>query len=76
MEEHGVQVLDSSTANRGIVPLDVALASADDEVTRCNAETGERALLYVELTRAKRSALITAYGESSPYLNATAIVVP
>jgi superfamily I DNA/RNA helicase len=55
-------------ANRGIVPLDFAVASADDEVTKRNAETGERALLYVALTRAKKSALITAYGEASSYL--------
>jgi superfamily I DNA/RNA helicase len=47
-------------ANRGIVPLDVALASGDDAVTQRNIETGERALLYVALTRAKRSALVTA----------------
>jgi superfamily I DNA/RNA helicase len=57
-------------ANREIVPLDTAVASADDDVTQRNVETGERALLYVALTRAKRSALITAYGEPSPYFAA------
>jgi superfamily I DNA/RNA helicase len=62
-------------ANRGIVPLDIALASGDDAVTQRNIETGERALLYVALTRAKSSALITAYGEVSPYLSATAATV-
>jgi superfamily I DNA/RNA helicase len=61
-----------ASANRGIVPLDLALAAGDDAITQRNLETGERALLYVALTRAKRSALITAYGESSPYLSATA----
>jgi superfamily I DNA/RNA helicase len=55
-------------ANQGIVPLNYALAAADDGVTQRNFETGERALLYVALTRAKRSALVTAYGEPSPYL--------
>lgn len=55
-------------ANKGIVPLDAALASADDQVTERHLETGECALLYVALTRAKRSALITASGEVSPYL--------
>src|SRR5262249_45635651 len=45
-------------ANKGIVPLDVALASSDDQITQRNLETGERALLYVALTRAKKSALI------------------
>ena len=57
-------------ANRGIVPLDMALAAGDDAITQRNLETGERALLYVALTRAKRSALVTAYGEASPYLAA------
>jgi superfamily I DNA/RNA helicase len=55
-------------ANRGIVPLDMALATGDDAISQRNLETGERALLYVALTRPKRSALITAYGEASPYL--------
>jgi superfamily I DNA/RNA helicase len=55
-------------ANKGIVPLDAALASADDQVTARHLETGERALLYVALTRAKQSALITAWGDVSPYL--------
>jgi superfamily I DNA/RNA helicase len=55
-------------ANKGIVPLDAALASADDQVTARHLETGERALLDVALTRAKKSALITASGEVSPYL--------
>ena len=55
-------------ANDGIVPLSHALASADDEVSQRNVETGERALLYVALTRAKKSASISAYGVPSPYL--------
>lgn len=57
-----------ASANRGIVPLDAALASGDDAITQRNLETGERALLYVGLTRARKSALITAYGDASPYL--------
>jgi superfamily I DNA/RNA helicase len=59
-----------AAANDGVVPLSYALADADDEITQRNMETGERALLYVALTRAKRSALITGYGELSPYLRA------
>jgi superfamily I DNA/RNA helicase len=55
-------------ANKGIVPLDAALASADDQITERHLETAERALLYVATTRAKKSALITASGEVSPYL--------
>ena len=64
-----------AAANRGIVPLDQALASGDDAITQRNLETGERALLYVALTHARRSALITAYGEPSPYLAAAATTV-
>ncbi len=54
--------------NKGIVPLEYALDSADDAVAQRNIETGERALLYVALTRAKKSASITAYGDASPYI--------
>jgi superfamily I DNA/RNA helicase len=42
-------------ANRGVIPLDRALSKADDAVAQRNSETAERALLYVALTRAKRS---------------------
>ena len=57
-------------ANSGIIPLDHALRKADDAITERNSETAERALLYVALTRARRSALITAYGQASPYVSA------
>src|SRR5262249_52979289 len=36
--------------NKGVVPLDAALRSADDQITERNLETGERSLLYVALT--------------------------
>ena len=54
------------------MPLDKALEDADDGVSQRNIEAGERALLYVALTRARKSAMVTAYGEVSPYLTATA----
>lgn len=56
------------SANRGVVPLDQAIRDGEDAVARRNAETAERALLYVALTRAKKSASITASGEISPFL--------
>lgn len=56
-------------ANRGAVPLDQAIRDVEDAVARRNAETGERALLYVALTRSKKSATVTAYGEMSPFLS-------
>jgi superfamily I DNA/RNA helicase len=55
-------------ANRGLVPLDRATRDGEDAVARRNAETAERALLYVALTRAKKSAAITGFGEISPFL--------
>jgi superfamily I DNA/RNA helicase len=55
-------------ANKGILPLEAAVDDAEDAVARRNAETGERSLLYVALTRARRSAAITGYGIVSPFL--------
>jgi superfamily I DNA/RNA helicase len=55
-------------ANKGILPLNAAVTGAEDEVVRRDAETGERSLLYVGITRARRSATITAYGELTPLL--------
>jgi superfamily I DNA/RNA helicase len=55
-------------ANDGVLPLSFALAEADDQITQRDAETAERALLYVAVTRAKRSVLITGYGKLSPFL--------
>ena len=55
-------------ANAAIVPLEVALASADDQTSGTPCRDRRAGVLYVALTRAKKSALITAYGEVSPYL--------
>jgi UvrD-like helicase C-terminal domain/UvrD/REP helicase N-terminal domain len=56
------------SANRGVIPLDQAIRAGEDAVAKRNAETGERALLYVALTRSKKSATVTGYGEMSPFL--------
>ena len=56
------------SANSGVIPLDRAVREAEDELARSRAETSERSLLYVALTRAKRSALVTGFGELSPFL--------
>jgi superfamily I DNA/RNA helicase len=56
-------------ANKGILPLEAVVDDAEDAVARRNAETGERSLLYVALTRARRSATITGYGPASPFLS-------
>ena len=55
-------------ANEGILPLDAVINDAADGVARRDAETGERSLIYVALTRARRSACITGYGEFTPFV--------
>lgn len=54
--------------SEGIVPHRKALHGAGDEVDRERALKQERSLLYVAVTRAKRSVLITAHGTPSPWL--------
>ena len=52
----------------GTVPLDKALADAEDEATREQIRNRERSLLYVSVTRAKREVLVTCHDEPSPWL--------
>ena len=57
-----------AAVNKGVVPLEQAIEGGDDAVAKRNAETIERSLLYVALTRSKKTASITGYGEASPFL--------
>lgn len=57
-----------ASAIAGVIPLEKAMKVGDDPVARRNSETAERSLLYVALTRARKSALVTGYGEMSPYV--------
>jgi superfamily I DNA/RNA helicase len=52
----------------GTVPLDKALADAEDEATREQIRKRERSLLYVSVTRAKREVIVTAHDTPSPWL--------
>jgi superfamily I DNA/RNA helicase len=54
--------------NDGVVPLQIAIVSSADEAVREEAETRERALFYVTVTRARNEALITSNGRPSPLL--------
>ncbi|MDO9100631.1 MAG: 3'-5' exonuclease [Caldisericota bacterium] len=47
------------SANKGVIPLDAALAESEDGVAKRNVDTSERSLLYAALTRAKRSAVFS-----------------
>ena len=55
-----------AAVNKGVVPLEQAIEGGDDAVAKRNAETVERSLLYVALTRSKKTATVTGYGEKTP----------
>jgi superfamily I DNA/RNA helicase len=57
-----------AAANKGIIPLEAAVGDTEDAAATRNAETSERSLLYVALTRARRSATVTGYGMISPFI--------
>jgi hypothetical protein len=57
-----------ASANEGVIPLARALDTGGDEAARKDAETSERALLYVALTRARKSVVVTAWGTRSQIL--------
>ena len=57
-----------ASVNRNLVPLPAAIRNVGDEAAREFAETGERALLYVAATRAKKELLILSYGRRSRFL--------
>lgn len=54
--------------NKGVVPLEIRGTANSDEAEAAENETKERALLYVAVTRAKRSVLITSHGQKSPFI--------
>lgn len=56
--------------NKGVVPLPAAIAGSD-ETTRAENEKGERALLYVAVTRARKKVIVTAVRPGSRLLSAT-----
>ncbi|MFC1836131.1 UvrD-helicase domain-containing protein [Thermodesulfobacteriota bacterium] len=57
-----------TAVNDGIVPYSKAVASTSDAAVRKESETRERALLYVSATRAKKEAVVTSFGQPSPFL--------
>ncbi|MDE0053391.1 MAG: AAA family ATPase [Bryobacterales bacterium] len=57
-----------ASVNKGIVPLPAAAYSVDWP-ERSAAETGERALLYVAATRAKKELAVLSFGDPSPLLS-------
>jgi superfamily I DNA/RNA helicase/mRNA-degrading endonuclease RelE of RelBE toxin-antitoxin system len=54
-------------ANNLIIPLESAI-DRTSELSEAESLTGEKSLLYVALTRARKNAYVTGYGELSPFL--------
>ena len=57
-----------ASVNSRMVPLSRALRKTGDAAARESAETGERALVYVAATRAKKELLVLSYGRRSEFL--------
>jgi ATP-dependent exoDNAse (exonuclease V) beta subunit/mRNA-degrading endonuclease RelE of RelBE toxin-antitoxin system len=56
-----------ASANDGLIPLDFVLQNKADLLSKENAETEERSLVYVAITRARKSAFVLSYGEASKF---------
>jgi len=57
-----------ASANKGIIPLDQAMDNQDNAISGQEAEAKERALFYVAVTRARKSAFVTCSGTPSPFI--------
>ena len=63
-----------ASMNDGLIPLPAALEERGDAVERESAETGERALVHVAATRAKREAPALGFGAPSRLLSSGSAV--
>ncbi|MCA9129857.1 MAG: AAA family ATPase [Planctomycetales bacterium] len=57
-----------ASMNAGLVPLPLALQNKGDQVSLDKAETEERSLVYVAITRARKSSFVLSYGQPSSWL--------
>lgn len=58
-----------ASANDGLIPLDFVLKNKADAVSKEDADTEERCLVYVAVTRARKSAFVLSYGAVSKYFS-------
>lgn len=56
-----------ASANDGLIPLEFALKDKADAISKEDADTEERSLVYVAITRARKSAFVLSYGAVSEY---------
>jgi len=54
--------------NEGLCPLKKNMEDRGDKVEVRQADTEERSLVYVAMTRAKKKLIVTSYGQESSYL--------
>jgi superfamily I DNA/RNA helicase len=54
--------------NDGVIPNKKTAEGSADSVIKADVEHGERALLYVASTRARKEVLVTCFGEPSQFL--------
>lgn len=57
-----------AAANSGVIPLKSAIKGAD-EISKQEAVTAEKCLLYVAMTRAQKGVYITSFGKTSEFLD-------
>jgi len=58
-----------ASVNQGIIPLSYALDGKADKISLNAAENEERSLVYVALTRARKSSIIISYGKPSRFFS-------
>lgn len=57
-----------ASINEGLCPLKKSIQDKSDAVTARQADTEERSLVYVAMTRARKKCLVLSYGIRSPYI--------
>ncbi|WP_461534710.1 UvrD-helicase domain-containing protein [Spongorhabdus nitratireducens] len=57
-----------ASVNDGLMPLSFAMSNKGDDISRTDAETEERSLVYVAITRARKAAYVLSYGSQSSFI--------
>ena len=56
-----------ASANDGLIPLEYAIQGKADAISTEEADTEERSLVYVAITRARKAAFVLGYGKMGEY---------
>lgn len=60
-----------ASANDGLIPLEYAMRDKADAISKEEADTEERSLVYVAITRARKAAFVLSYGAISEYFTSS-----